>query len=308
MAAPHRLLDPAAGPLIAVRLNVLTRKTLGGLETDLDGRVLRPGGQPMPGLYAAGEAPGSAAAACTATARWRAPSSAAACSPAGSPAGPPPRRSADRRRLAGGPVLVGLAVRGLVVVGWSYVAWSSASSRAVRSALRSAGRLVLATPSASTQAPAPAMIHQPGRLAAARSLAIAPCEPVLITEPMIATPSAAPTCRLVEATAAATPAWERGMPETAVLVIGALTMPKPTREQRRSWRAASRSWWSRLEPGQQQAARRTSRTPATSSGSRGPRAPTIRPGERRAAASVTTAIGSRNSPACSADSCRTSCR
>ena len=48
----------AAGPLIAVRLNILTRKTLGGLETDLDGRVLRPGGEPIPGLYAAGEAAG----------------------------------------------------------------------------------------------------------------------------------------------------------------------------------------------------------------------------------------------------------
>jgi predicted oxidoreductase len=58
IAKPHRLLDPAAGPLIAVRLNVLTRKTLGGLETDLDGRVLRPGGQPMAGVYAAGEASG----------------------------------------------------------------------------------------------------------------------------------------------------------------------------------------------------------------------------------------------------------
>ncbi|HEV2888283.1 MAG TPA: FAD-binding dehydrogenase [Jatrophihabitans sp.] len=58
VAKPHRLLDPAAGPLIAVRLNVLTRKTLGGLETDLDGRVLRPGGQPIAGLYAAGEASG----------------------------------------------------------------------------------------------------------------------------------------------------------------------------------------------------------------------------------------------------------
>ena len=52
------MLDPAAGPLIAVRLNVLTRKTLGGLETDLDGRVLRSGGQPLAGVYAAGEASG----------------------------------------------------------------------------------------------------------------------------------------------------------------------------------------------------------------------------------------------------------
>jgi len=58
VASPHRLLDPAAGPLIAVRLNLLTRKTLGGLETDLDGRVLRPGGVPFPGLYAAGEVAG----------------------------------------------------------------------------------------------------------------------------------------------------------------------------------------------------------------------------------------------------------
>jgi hypothetical protein len=58
VAKPHRLLDPAAGPLVAVRLNVLTRKTLGGLETDLDARVLAPGGQPMPGVYAAGEASG----------------------------------------------------------------------------------------------------------------------------------------------------------------------------------------------------------------------------------------------------------
>jgi predicted oxidoreductase len=60
-AAPHRLLDPAAGPLIAVRLHVLLRKTLGGLETDLGGRVQReggPDGAALPGLYAAGEASG----------------------------------------------------------------------------------------------------------------------------------------------------------------------------------------------------------------------------------------------------------
>ncbi|MDX6356701.1 MAG: uncharacterized protein QOF98_3604, partial [Streptomyces sp.] len=66
-AAPHRLLDPKAGPLIAVRLNILTRKSLGGLETDLDGRALAPApvsgggeqrGEPLPGLYAAGEAAG----------------------------------------------------------------------------------------------------------------------------------------------------------------------------------------------------------------------------------------------------------
>jgi predicted oxidoreductase len=55
---PHRLLDPAAGPLIAVRLSILTRKTLGGLHTDLDGRVLDAAGEPIAGLYAAGEVSG----------------------------------------------------------------------------------------------------------------------------------------------------------------------------------------------------------------------------------------------------------
>ena len=58
VARPHRILDPSAGPLIAVRLWILTRKTLGGLETDLSGRVLQPGGEPLAGLYAAGEVAG----------------------------------------------------------------------------------------------------------------------------------------------------------------------------------------------------------------------------------------------------------
>jgi predicted oxidoreductase len=57
-AKPHRILDPAQGPLIAVRLNILTRKTLGGFETDLDSRVFGSNGQIMPGLYAVGEAAG----------------------------------------------------------------------------------------------------------------------------------------------------------------------------------------------------------------------------------------------------------
>lgn len=57
-AAPHRLQDPAAGPLIAVKLHVLTRKSLGGINTDLDGRALGADGEPIPGLYAAGEASG----------------------------------------------------------------------------------------------------------------------------------------------------------------------------------------------------------------------------------------------------------
>jgi predicted oxidoreductase len=58
VATPHKLLDPGAGPLIAVKLHVLTRKSLGGLETDLSARVLRAGGAVLPGLYAAGEAAG----------------------------------------------------------------------------------------------------------------------------------------------------------------------------------------------------------------------------------------------------------
>jgi uncharacterized protein len=57
-AKPHRILDPAHGPLIAVKLNILTRKTLGGFETDLDSRVFGQEGRVIPGLYAAGEAAG----------------------------------------------------------------------------------------------------------------------------------------------------------------------------------------------------------------------------------------------------------
>ncbi|WP_446224326.1 FAD-binding dehydrogenase [Nocardia sp. IBHARD005] len=58
VAAPHKLLDPKAGPLIAVRLHLLTRKTLGGLETDLSSRVQRPDATVVEGLYAAGEVAG----------------------------------------------------------------------------------------------------------------------------------------------------------------------------------------------------------------------------------------------------------
>jgi predicted oxidoreductase len=58
VARPHKLLDPAAGPLIAVRLHILTRKTLGGLQTDLESRVIGANGRPVPGLHAAGEVAG----------------------------------------------------------------------------------------------------------------------------------------------------------------------------------------------------------------------------------------------------------
>ena len=55
VAKPHKLLDPKCGPLIAVRLNLLTRKTLGGLQTNLNGQVLNEVGDVVPGLFAAGE-------------------------------------------------------------------------------------------------------------------------------------------------------------------------------------------------------------------------------------------------------------
>ena len=56
VVAPHRLTDPKAGRLIAVKLHILTRKSLGGWETNLDSRVLPPDGTVFDGLYAAGEA------------------------------------------------------------------------------------------------------------------------------------------------------------------------------------------------------------------------------------------------------------
>ncbi|GFG66234.1 KsdD-like steroid dehydrogenase [Mycobacterium kubicae] len=58
VVAPHRITDPKAGPLIAVKLHILTRKTLGGIETDLASRVLKSDGTPVTGLYAAGEVAG----------------------------------------------------------------------------------------------------------------------------------------------------------------------------------------------------------------------------------------------------------
>ncbi len=57
-AAPHRILDPAAGPLIGVKLHILTRKTLGGIQTDLSSRAIGSDGNPIDGLYAAGEVAG----------------------------------------------------------------------------------------------------------------------------------------------------------------------------------------------------------------------------------------------------------
>jgi hypothetical protein len=58
VAKPHRILDPKAGPLIAVKLHILTRKSLGGIETNLESQALGASGDPLPGLFAAGEASG----------------------------------------------------------------------------------------------------------------------------------------------------------------------------------------------------------------------------------------------------------
>ncbi|MET0853520.1 MAG: FAD-binding protein, partial [Microterricola sp.] len=58
VASPHKILDPKAGPLIAVKLHILTRKSLGGIQTNLDSQALDGAGAPIPGLYAVGEASG----------------------------------------------------------------------------------------------------------------------------------------------------------------------------------------------------------------------------------------------------------
>jgi predicted oxidoreductase len=58
VATPHKILDPKAGPLIAVKLHLLTRKSLGGIQTDLESRAVAADGSVVPGLYAVGVASG----------------------------------------------------------------------------------------------------------------------------------------------------------------------------------------------------------------------------------------------------------
>jgi hypothetical protein len=91
-----------------------------------------------------------------------------------------------------------------------------------------AQRLEVSTPNASTAAAQPAITHQAARLAETNPAGSEPASPELSTEPATAMPSVAPTWRLVDATAAATPAWLRGRPATALFVIGAFTIPNPT--------------------------------------------------------------------------------
>jgi predicted oxidoreductase len=96
VAKPHRMLDPANGPLIAVRLNILTRKSLGGFETDLDARVLAPTASHHPVSTLPAKPPVSVAADCTVIVHWKAASSAAACSPGASLVAPRQRPAHDR--------------------------------------------------------------------------------------------------------------------------------------------------------------------------------------------------------------------
>ena len=91
--AAARILDPDDGPLIGVKLHILTRKTLGGIQTDLSSRAIGRDGEPIRASTPPARSPASAAAACTATTRWKARSSAAASSPAAPPDARSPRHS-----------------------------------------------------------------------------------------------------------------------------------------------------------------------------------------------------------------------
>ena len=140
-------------------------------------------------------------------------------------------------------------------------------------------------------------IHQAGRVADANPVPSGPCRPAASTEPVTATPSEEPICRLVEAIPAAVPARARGIPATALLVIGALTQPMPqpsTRQPSSTYQADDAAG----EEGEQHSARRD---PGAGDQQRHPvplRAIT-RP-HSGAEPAITTAIGSRNSPAVSA--------
>src|SRR5271170_5818057 len=97
---------------------------------------------------------------------------------------------------------------------------------ATRPVLECAHGVLEAQPSSRTRAPHPVMIHQIGCVASVKPNPFAWL--AATTVPATATPSAAPTCRPVDAIAAATPACDKGMPATALLVIAGLTIPRPS--------------------------------------------------------------------------------
>ncbi len=98
---------------------------------------------------------------------------------------------------------------------------------AVRRAVSRAAAVVPTSPSANTNAPHPARTHQPALLAITKFGWSAPCNEADTSDHTTATPRVCPIWREVEAIAAATPAWARGIPETAVVVMGAFTNPNP---------------------------------------------------------------------------------
>src|SRR5271169_1750504 len=99
---------------------------------------------------------------------------------------------------------------------------------AVRRAVSRAHAPLTSRPRQSTATPQPVTTHQPTWLALAKPSLNGPCSAEIVADPMMATPSDEPTCLLVEATPAATPACDRGIPDTVLFVIGALPMPKPS--------------------------------------------------------------------------------
>ena len=117
---------------------------------------------------------------------------------------------------------------------------------------------------------------------------------------MTATPSVAPTCRLVDATAAATPACAGGIPETAVLVIGGLIEAEPDPEDHVGRRTATRAACRRVSPVSSSGADDQREPPPTAAAAAAPRQPPAA-GERRETSSI-AASGSVHSPACSGES------
>src|SRR5580693_2096980 len=146
-----------------------------------------------------------------------------------------------RRALMASHVSIGLVYHGAGPPGllWGYGAQlnagqptgtgvsSAISWSAVRAADRRAHRPLVSSPRISTASPQPVMIHQPTWLAAGKPVRSEPASTVITADPTTATPRDWPTWRLVDAMAAATPAWVTGMPDTAVFVIGAFTSPNP---------------------------------------------------------------------------------
>ena len=165
--------------------------------------------------------------------------------------------------------------------------------------------VVAMKPSTSTTAPQAVSVHQPAGLADDRSACSdAPAREVTIA-PTTATPSVWPNCREVVAIAEATPAWARGMPDTAAFVIGAFTNPKPSPKMTYAANSHAKGVAGSIPVSMAHAV--TEQTPEITSGRRGPRRPTMRP-DSVEATTVISAIGTVASPACTGERPRTSWR